>query len=471
MKNSTRTGIRVILRMLLTAALTALPAAGASYYISPSGDDNSSGDIDHPLRSIQKAADIMNPGDTIYLRKGIHNYRAGGTAFAIAWINRSGTEEKPITFTRYRDPATGLLEHAVIQTFERDDSTTPPSYPRIYATALHVAGSWLKFIDLIIVGSRSTITLEAARALEEKTGKQMTKEQVYRLNNQNGILIMSRDNLVPEHILVEGCEIRENCGSGLGISGYGQARSADYVTVRNNIIHDNNQRNNQGGSAVNIISLKANDGSTATKIVVENNIVYNNENMLIWLRFKKNADGTEQKDANGNPVVYRDTFNGYSDGNGIIVDVSPTYTGRIRISNNIVYNNGAAGICVTKSPNVDIINNTVYRNGHSPYLHWANIAIVGKESKDITVRNNIIWTRDDQWTFHGTKHGENGVVFDGNLYFRDGADQWDPKWGAIPPNSSYGNPQFMDPENGDFRLNPGSSATGIGAVLSAVKTE
>jgi len=67
----------------------------ADYFVSPSGNDASSGTFMSPWQTIQKAADTMLPGDTCYIR--------GGTYREAVTPSRSGSPGKPITFTVYSD--------------------------------------------------------------------------------------------------------------------------------------------------------------------------------------------------------------------------------------------------------------------------------------------------------------------------------------------------------------------------------
>ena len=45
-------------------------AGGTTYYVAPSGNDSNPGTIAQPWRTIQKAADTMVAGDTVYIRAG-----------------------------------------------------------------------------------------------------------------------------------------------------------------------------------------------------------------------------------------------------------------------------------------------------------------------------------------------------------------------------------------------------------------
>ena len=71
-------------------------AFAATYYVSPSGNDSSSGSVNAPFRSIQKAADIVNPGDTVIVKNGVYTDTNGDGM--IVNLNREGTSSNWITF-------------------------------------------------------------------------------------------------------------------------------------------------------------------------------------------------------------------------------------------------------------------------------------------------------------------------------------------------------------------------------------
>jgi len=68
--------------------LVTAPAAAAEYYVAPDGNDSHPGTRDRPLRTIQKAADRLRPGDTCIVR--------GGTYRETVRLKASGTETAPI---------------------------------------------------------------------------------------------------------------------------------------------------------------------------------------------------------------------------------------------------------------------------------------------------------------------------------------------------------------------------------------
>ena len=80
------------LRFGLLCAI-AVPAFSATYYVSESGDDGHPGTRSQPFRTIQKAADSLNPGDTCFVRGGIYRETVE--------LKRSGSLESPVRVAAY----------------------------------------------------------------------------------------------------------------------------------------------------------------------------------------------------------------------------------------------------------------------------------------------------------------------------------------------------------------------------------
>ena len=72
-------------------------AAASTYYVSPSGSDSNGGSQSSPFQTIQHAADIVNPGDTVIVEDGDYTGSTGGNGY-VFYISRSGTSSAPITF-------------------------------------------------------------------------------------------------------------------------------------------------------------------------------------------------------------------------------------------------------------------------------------------------------------------------------------------------------------------------------------
>jgi hypothetical protein len=64
------------------------------FYVAVNGDDNNPGTFLEPFATIQKAADTVVAGDTVYIRAGSYHE-------AVTMTGKSGTAADPITFTNY----------------------------------------------------------------------------------------------------------------------------------------------------------------------------------------------------------------------------------------------------------------------------------------------------------------------------------------------------------------------------------
>ena len=63
------------------------------------GSDTNPGTIEHPWKSVAKAATSMRAGDTVFIRAG--TYQLSNSIR----LRNSGSEGRPITFTAYKDEA------------------------------------------------------------------------------------------------------------------------------------------------------------------------------------------------------------------------------------------------------------------------------------------------------------------------------------------------------------------------------
>jgi hypothetical protein len=79
------------------AVSAAVVCVGTCYYVSPTGSDSNSGTSAAPFQTIQHAADIVNPGDTVIVEDGIYN--GGCTALTqTVTVNRGGTSGNFVSF-------------------------------------------------------------------------------------------------------------------------------------------------------------------------------------------------------------------------------------------------------------------------------------------------------------------------------------------------------------------------------------
>ncbi|RCV48180.1 right-handed parallel beta-helix repeat-containing protein [Marinitenerispora sediminis] len=126
----------------------AAPAAAASadpvptLVVATNGSDTAPGSLDRPLRTIQRAVDLAEPGDVIAVRGGTYPLTSANIS-----ITTSGRADAPITLTNYGD------ERVVIDGEALPASHTPVggSIPRPQRGAIHQEASWWRVSGLEII--------------------------------------------------------------------------------------------------------------------------------------------------------------------------------------------------------------------------------------------------------------------------------------------------------------------------------
>jgi len=119
----------------------AAAAAPAPLFVATTGNDSNTGDLTHPLRSIQRAVDLAQAGTVISVRGGTYGLTTN------LQITRSGTAGQPITLTRYG------TERVIIDGEALPNTPAPVggSIPRAQRGTVHMAASYWRLIGLELV--------------------------------------------------------------------------------------------------------------------------------------------------------------------------------------------------------------------------------------------------------------------------------------------------------------------------------
>ncbi|MEH2235663.1 right-handed parallel beta-helix repeat-containing protein [Nostoc sp.] len=387
--------------------ISAIPTA-TTYYVSGTGNDRNSGlTTSSAFRTIQRAANLTNPGDTVLIMNGVYkNTIKNG---AVVEIKRSGRANAWITYKAY-----------------------PGHRPKLQHNGWHGiwiynGASYVEVNGLEVVGNNSNIT--RAYALSQKYN------QSNPVTNGNCISIDGRASGYTHHIRILNNKIHD-CGGG-GIT----AIESDYVTLDNNEVFNNAWYSVFGCSGISLLNARNYDNSKNYKMFVTRNKVYNNQMLVPWIENGK-----------------------FQDGNGIIIDRSRDYgyRGRTLIANNVSYKNGGSGIHTYESDHVDIVNNTTYLNNQTAGINSGQI--MSNHSDDIKVVNNILYSAPNKPINLNTK--STNVTFNYNLYNYNGFSV-----NAVGPNDIMADPQFMNASIGDFRLKPRSRAINSGSRWNNLTTD
>lgn len=81
------------------------------FYVMPTGNDQQDGSKDKPFKTINHAAQVAQPGDTVLVREGVYR----------EWVNptHGGTDEKPITFKSFANEHVTIKGSEVIDGWQK----------------------------------------------------------------------------------------------------------------------------------------------------------------------------------------------------------------------------------------------------------------------------------------------------------------------------------------------------------------
>ncbi|WP_412751466.1 right-handed parallel beta-helix repeat-containing protein [Krasilnikovia sp. M28-CT-15] len=381
------------------------PTTGRYLYVSGTGNDQHSGtSAAQAVRTLQKAADLARPGDTVLVMKG--SYSNGNTNSNLLTVKKGGTAAKPVTIAAYpgHKPVLNVKNWSGVQ----------------------VSTSYVVVQGLTLQGNAKEITLAFAQTQKNNRTNPIT--------NGNGIYVVAptgKPDQIPHHVTIRNNVVRDVPGAGIA------TKEADYVTIEGNTVTGTSHWTVYGTSGISTLHSRDVDANTGYKTIIRGNTVSGNRNFIPWL------------DSGPKPQI--------TDGNGIIVDdnrnsqikdriVAP-YRGRTLVENNVAFRNGGGGVHVFSSDNVDVVHNTVYHNSVSPEI--------GDRDLNATRANNVRFFDNISVSAPGHKplsisgtpgraKGSEKVVADCNLL--------------------GGDPKFVNPAAGDFRLRPGSPAIDAGCA-------
>jgi parallel beta-helix repeat protein len=304
-----------------------------TYFVSSQigSDDNAGTSAGDPLASLQAAANVVVPGDTVQVMNGTYFAPFYGDALD---VTTSGTASGPITF-----------EAAPGQTPVIDSSGG--------WNAINLEASYIVVRGFTVVGDAANYNLQSALAGYSAGNSNL---------DGNGIAINPSSSVpLPNHITIENNTIYNEPGGGIYSEG------ADYVEILNNVVHNNANWSVFGNSGISLSTSANLDAEPAPHVIISGNLVYDNAQL-----------------------VPTDGFGAITDGEGIILDTDPGYTGGILVQNNTVSGNGGPGIESFLTDNATITGNTIYGNNTQNTQAANNAQIFINQSNNNTVANNIL---------------------------------------------------------------------------------
>ena len=371
------------------------PVDDATLYvdITRGKDDPNAGSLETPFKTLSYAAGKVSPGDVVVVMPGV--YEEGGAGGSkVVNLTVDGTADKRITFKAHPDRmAKDLLE--LTGDFDAATKLGVVVKGRWEGGAINVRASYQQ-VEGFFVTAYEDINYATGiniRDVPENSGKSL----------DNGSFTSPGHH----HIRIIN-NVAYNCPQA-GIS----SGNNEYLEIIGNIVYQNSSTGNWEGSGISVGFIgKSYDGPDANpddfRIIIDGNICYNNSGFDI---------GRRKMLGHITPWQNGHAGDGSTDGNGIIVDWSQQ--SRVLVRNNILYNNGARGICLTTADNAVVVNNTSYDNGWDSYQQYH---------------------LDEFSDWYGSKNGagDNNIYVNNIFYIglsnRDNHKKFQPKFG-IPSKS------------------------------------
>jgi hypothetical protein len=395
--------------LLLLGGGLAQTASATTYYVSGNGNDGADGlTVKTAFHSLQHAADLTQPGDTVYAMDGTYTAPASNFESDVLIITRSGTVDKWISYKAY-----------------------PKQHPQIVTKGWDgiLFGAKVAYIEVsgfTVTGNNDNI--DAATAIKRADAAKPTPDPAY---DGNCIAIDGRKGTAterPHHIRLLDNTLRKCGGGGIAVI------QADYVTITGNTIYECAWYSIYGTSGISTLESWNSDDSTGYKMIITRNRLYRNRELVWW-------------EAQGK----------ITDGEAIIIDTlrSPnigTYKGRTLVADNVIYDNGSAAVEVFESDHVDVLNNSTYHNVTVPEEKGRGELSIN-EATDIRILNNIFVSAKDQNPVDLNPHEPCNCTFGSNLYF---GGQNHPK-AVFGPGDLIADPQYLKvdltlPETVDLRV-------------------
>ena len=394
-----------------------------AYYVATDGRDSNPGTEQWPWRSVQRAADTLTAGETVYIKQGTYYERI--------WIQNSGTPGNFITFAAYPGHTVTLDGTGIRFDWYGLFNVKDKSYIKVSGLRVINSSYW----GIYAGGNSNNIIIE--------------KNYTYNTASSGIAAWRGPETVNCSDIIISGNEIE------LAVNGNQQEcislSGIDRFEVRYNYVHHGNPTQTTGGEGID-----TKDGCSNGKVY--GNCVYRTYNKLgiyvdAWDEDSSNIEVFDN--------IVHDCFEGFA-----VASEAGGELENIKFYNNLAYNNDTWGIFVngwhddSVLKHCKVINNTFYNN-------LGGIYIGDEIFEDLVVRNNICSQNkqaqlvNTSETKHRNQQGE--IYVDHNLI--DGfRGWWCEIYGASPV---IGDPCFVNPSLGDFHLKPNSPAIDKGSPIDA----
>lgn len=395
-----------------------------NYYVCPTGDDGNTGlSPTTAWQHIQRAADVLQPGDTVFIKSGVYH--------EIVIPANSGTPDNYITYSVYPG------DTAVI-----DGSQFADTYLQFSDRAIFDIKDGVSYINVIGLNVRNSnatgITARRGATHVNFIDNTVVNTQASGISAGYGLPLGRGTNINAIGNFLDSCSLftREVISF----------RSVDTFEISNNIVINSPQ-----------LGIDAKSGCS-------NGLIFNNFVSDAWPGIYIDAGYTDSAYGSQHNIhVFNNII--YNSKTGIAVSSEAgNLCEDIWIYNNIIYDSpdflvSRDGIDVAAYEqggplkNIYIINNTIYGKKRR------GIYVSSYTVENIIIRNNIFSQNSMGQIVLNPDPIATNIVVKSNLI-----DGYSP---FVGQNAEFGNPEFIDAASGNFRLLPHSPAINSGTPIDA----
>lgn len=419
----------LVLAWLSGVFASAPPADGRHLYVAPAGDDAADGSRAHPWRSIQRAADVARPGDTIVVAPG---------SYAGFRLTRSGQAGRPIVITgkrhRRRPVVEGAGERDVIE-LER--------VRHVRLARLAVTGAAESFGAGVRVSDSSDVTLSGLRLHGNRSfGAELADSSHVRLRRSRiwgnesgvqvsrdgaGVRLVNNDVFANDRMIVNDAAPNNDRGANALVF----YKTTGPIVARGNRIWGNWAPSTDYGDDGGAFEIYA-----ASRIEMRDNVIWGNENVL-----ETGTDGSSG--CRGNSFV-----------------------------RNVAYGrgHGSGGLILRCAERMLVANNTLVGLERFSFDVNADASAFGGSIERLRILNNVAVSGDRLHSIDSTL--PDSVVIDRNLIFNTsggylgyvaGHGNTDDlsefrSWTGLEGDGISADPRFRRAGRRDFRLRASSPA-------------
>jgi parallel beta-helix repeat protein len=434
--NTVRAGL-IFLLALCSLGFSIQPVHAAStpvtYYVSPSGSNSNSGTSrDKPFKTIQHAADLVSPGDTVTVLAGSYSSER-------VYVTRSGSAATPITFQAegsvtskgFTVTANGIAIRGFYITGTADDWTD--------GWGIYVRGSdCLIESNHVYYATHGGILLYTTVSNPTVTSNCVVRDNQLERNSQVGIEVHGRNHLIEGNEVWGTIQYHPSWvnppdwvdADGMHFFGSGHI-------FRQNSIHDirYDVPENKNPHIDCFQTFANSDNEKASNVTFEQNYCSNDRALA------------SDKDAFGKGFMLQNADH-------------------LLIRNN--YIEAFSPVNVNGDSNISIVNNDIV-GSLSVVMSYDTVGIAIRNGPNTLVENNLFYDLPNHIYVVYDTASQQGLQIGHNLAYRsDGQKPWDSPY---PTDLWNVNPLLASPSTGDYHLQSKSPAIDQGANLTTVPAD